>query len=165
MLQIIRAGSMHLPAIHDLANVIWPDTFREILSAEQITYMLNLMYNIEVLMELQKKKDHQFLLAILKDEPVGFAFYHPKENYPSISRLSKIYLLSYHQRKGIGKKIIDYICKELVAGGFSLLELNVNRNNKALGFYEKLGFEIAGEEDIDIGQGYFMNDYILQRRL
>ena len=165
MIQIIRAGSIHLPAIHGLAHVIWPDTFREILSAGQITYMLNLMYNMEALMELEKKKDHQFLLAILKDEPVGFALYHPKENFPSISRLSKIYLLSSHQGKGIGKNIIDYICKELVAGGFSLLELNVNRNNKALGFYEKLGFEIAGEEDIDIGQGYFMNDYILQRRL
>jgi ribosomal protein S18 acetylase RimI-like enzyme len=43
--------------------------------------------------------------------------------------------------------------------------LNVNRNNKALGFYQKFGFVILREEDIDIGNGYFMNDYIMVCKL
>jgi ribosomal protein S18 acetylase RimI-like enzyme len=43
--------------------------------------------------------------------------------------------------------------------------VNVNRHNKALHFYEKYGFKIIREEDIDIGEGYFMNDYVMELKL
>jgi ribosomal protein S18 acetylase RimI-like enzyme len=49
-------------------------------------------------------------------------------------------------------------------GATSLL-LNVNRNNPTKGFYEKLGFTVIKEEDIDIGNGYFMNDYVMEKKV
>ncbi|MGZ8545109.1 MAG: GNAT family N-acetyltransferase, partial [Flavisolibacter sp.] len=49
--------------------------------------------------------------------------------------------------------------------GATVLRLNVNRNNSARSFYEKLGFEMIGEEDIDIGNGYFMNDYVMEKKI
>lgn len=45
----------------------------------------------------------------------------------------------------------------------TVLELNVNRQNKARIFYEKFGFVIVEEKDIPIGNGYFMNDYVMQK--
>jgi diamine N-acetyltransferase len=49
--------------------------------------------------------------------------------------------------------------------GATRLRLNVNRFNKAVGFYENFGFRVIGQEDIDIGQGYFMNDYIMEKNI
>lgn len=42
-----------------------------------------------------------------------------------------------------------------------LMELNVNRNNKALQFYEYMGMRKLREGDFPIGNGYYMNDYIM----
>ena len=77
-------------------------------------------------------------------------------------KLHKIYALPDQQGKGIGKFIINYISGEIKPIGATALQLNVNRYNKAKGFYEKLGFKVIGEEDIDIGNGYLMNDYIME---
>ena len=51
------------------------------------------------------------------------------------------------------------------AKGGTTLQLNVNRQNNAKEFYEKMGFAVIGEEDIDIGSGYYMNDYIMEKKL
>jgi len=49
--------------------------------------------------------------------------------------------------------------------GASSLQLNVNRNNNAKVFYEKIGFAVIKEEDIDIGNGYLMNDYVMEKKV
>ena len=48
--------------------------------------------------------------------------------------------------------------------GKETLDLNVNRHNKAKNFYEKMGFQVAYEEDIPIGK-YWMNDYVMRKIL
>ena len=42
-----------------------------------------------------------------------------------------------------------------------VMELNVNRNNKALRFYERMGMHKDREGDFPIGNGFYMNDYIM----
>ena len=59
-------------------------------------------------------------------------------------------------------KFLNYVITEIKKTGATSLQLNVNRHNKALHFYEKQGFKIIREEDIDIGEGYFMNDYVME---
>ena len=61
----------------------------------------------------------------------------------------------------VGKILLDFIITDIHPNGATNLELNVNRHNKALGFYQRSGFTILREEDIDIGNGYFMNDYVM----
>ena len=58
--------------------------------------------------------------------------------------------------------MLQYIMNEISLKGLTYLELNVNRQNTAIGFYKKLGFKIIAEEDIPIGNGFFMNDYVMQ---
>jgi ribosomal protein S18 acetylase RimI-like enzyme len=95
--------------------------------------------------------------------PVGFASY--SEVNPSIYKLHKIYILPNQQGFGIGKQVIDYIIDDIQQRGATALQLNVNRNNPAKNFYEKIGFEVVRSEDGDIGNGYFMNDYIMEKKL
>ena len=60
---------------------------------------------------------------------------------------------------------MDYIEEKLKHEKAAALRLNVNRHNKARHFYEKLGFGIIGEEDVDIGHGIYQMDYVMEKKL
>jgi ribosomal protein S18 acetylase RimI-like enzyme len=108
-------------------------------------------------------QQHTFLMVEQEGEPIAFAAYSTVE--PGISKLHKIYVHQKTQGQGIGKQLIDYIVGQLQTQNIHTLRLNVNRQNKARFFYEKLGFEITKEEDIDIGKGYFMVDYVMEKAI
>lgn len=74
-------------------------------------------------------------------------------------------MLPSMQGKGAGRFVINEILKAIHRKGGHALQLNVNRNNKAVDFYKKFGFEIIREEDINIGNGYFMNDYVMEKKI
>ena len=145
-----------------LAQQIWPFAYKDIVSQDQVRYMLNLIYSPESLRE-QFNQKHQFLIVELDEEPVGFASYSRIDN-AGLYKLQKLYVLPSMQGKGLGKAMIDFIVDQLKPQGIRALQLNVNRNNKARLFYEKEGFNIIKEEDIDIGNNYFMNDYVMEKK-
>lgn len=160
---IIReAVAGDLETIERLAHAIWPQTYGAIISAGQIRYMLQLIYSQPALQQ-QMQQQHQFLIAELDAQPVGYADYSPYA--PGVYKLHKIYVDTGIQGKGVGKVLIDYITAKLLQQNVHTLRLNVNRLNKARYFYEKLGFTVTGKEDIDIGNDYFMNDYIMEKQL
>ncbi len=105
---------------------------------------------------------HHFIIVSDNDIPVGFASYSPKEKNSSVFRLHKIYVLPEQQGKGTGKIPLEYVINSVKEMGATSLELNVNRFNKARYFYEKQGFVVTGEQDIDIGGSFFMNDYLME---
>jgi len=82
-----------------------------------------------------------------------------------VYKLHKLYVLTSSQGYGAGRFMLDKILEDIKQRNGKTLILNVNRNNPALHFYLKLGFIISGEEDIDIGNGFFMNDYIMKKQL
>jgi RsiW-degrading membrane proteinase PrsW (M82 family)/GNAT superfamily N-acetyltransferase len=162
VLTIKYASETDVPLIRSLAQQIWPKTYATILSQEQIDYMMKMMYSEHAIKE-QMQKDYQFIIVYNSGIHVGFAAYGEIE--PSVFKLFKIYVLSSQQGKGTGKFIIEQIINEVKSKGATTLQLNVNRYNKARLFYEKLGFEVVRAEDIDIGSGYFMNDYLMEKKL
>ena len=147
-----------------LAQQIWPDTYKDILSQGQLDYMMNLFYSPASLKNQMTNQKHVFILIEDEDNPVGFASYSLIKK-PGIYKLHKIYVLTSQQGKGLGKTIIDFIVNDIRPKGATALQLNVNRNNKAKNFYERLGFAVIKEEDIDIGNHFFMNDYVMERSL
>jgi diamine N-acetyltransferase len=166
MMTVQQAGIEHIRLIMDIAGQTWPAAYREILSPAQMQYMLTLFYSEASLQEQMLQKQHRFILVFDNDAAVGFASYSPKSNQePTVYRLHKIYLLPNQQGRGTGKFLLDYIISDIKNSNAAALELNVNRNNKAQYFYQKHGFEIIKEEDIDIGNGYFMNDYVMRKVL
>ncbi len=161
-LRLRQAIQKDIPLIKDLSHKIWPSAYGAILSAQQIDYMLKMMYSEESLLG-QMKERHEFIIVNDGQTPVGFASFSLVEN--GIYKLHKLYVMPQNQGKGTGKFVITEILKAMVRKGGTALRLNVNRNNKAKEFYEKLGFVIINEEDIDIGNGYFMNDYVMERKI
>lgn len=158
-LSIRRAMIKDIPLIRELSQKIWPATYGAIISSEQLEYMLELMYSEEALKK-QMDEQHEFIIVSDGAEPIGFASFSLVE--PAKYKLHKIYILPGSQGKGAGRFVIEQVIKAIIRKGGTALKLNVNRNNKARGFYERLGFIMIGEEDIDIGNGYFMNDYIME---
>ena len=147
-----------------LAYQIWPMAYKDILSLDQLQYMLKLIYSPSALQKQMVEDQHHFLIAELEEEPVGFASFS-KLDSPGTFKLQKLYIRTDIQGKGLGKALLSQVEETAIAEGGTHLHLNVNRNNKALAFYEKMGFVIIDEEDIDIGSNYLMNDYVLEKKL
>lgn len=153
--------SREMNIVQVLAHATWPDTFKEILSSEQITYMLDWMYNLETLAK-QVDNGHTFYVYFENEIPLGFIgieLHHPTAE---ALKIHKLYVLPNTQGKGIGKQLITKAIEIAKANGINELILNVNRFNKAVEFYKNLGFTIAYEENIDIGNGYLMEDFVMK---
>lgn len=165
MVKIITAQPEQLQIIREIALVTWPHTFREILTPSQIEYMLNMMYSPAALQQQTAEKGHVFLLADVDGTYGGFAAYELNYKQQPVSKLHKIYILPSMQGRQVGKALINEVARIAREGGMQRLSLNVNRHNKATGFYERIGFSKTGEEDIDIGNGFFMNDAIMEMPL
>lgn len=164
-MEIIVAGEEHFPIIREIAHQTWPDTFRTILSPQQIDYMLEWMYSIDSLKKQVHEQKHVFLLVKDADKFQGFVSYETHYKGRSATKIHKIYILPESQGKSIGKKLMSRIGEEALKHGDSLITLNVNRHNKAAEVYKRLGFKIVQEENIPIGNGFFMNDFVMEKSL
>jgi ribosomal protein S18 acetylase RimI-like enzyme len=165
MLTIKPAGLSDVLLINELAHRIWPIAYKNIISADQMEYMLDLIYSPSSLKKQIKSLAHKFVIVYNDKRPVGFASYCKKLKSTDTFKLHKVYILQSEHGKGMGKLVLENIIADIQPNGAKFLELNVNRNNKAVEFYKKLGFRIIAEEDIDIDNGYFMNDYIMRKKL
>ena len=125
--------------------------------------MIDMMYSPASLQKQMEEDDCTFIIVYNENEPVGFASFNESE--PAIWKLNKIYVLQSQQGKGTGKFMINYIISDIKSKAAKALQLQVNRNNKAKNFYEKLGFEVIKTADFEIGNGYFMNDYVMELSL
>jgi len=158
------ATTAEIPLIQELTEQIWRPTYKEILTPAQIEYMLDMMYSTPALTKQMTELQHQFLLLYDDASPIGFASYSTLDT-PGIYKLHKIYVHGNYQGKGVGKFFINTVADRVKAAGAHILELDVNRGNKARFFYEKLGFSILKNKDTDIGNGYLMTDYVMQKPL
>jgi diamine N-acetyltransferase len=162
LFSIKNASVDDVPLIRELTFKVWPQTYAAIISQQQIDYMLEMMYS-EASLKKQMDEGCRFIIIYDEKEPVGFAAY--QEIKSTIWKLHKIYILTTQQGRGTGKFVIDHIIKEIEKEGATALQLQVNRHNKARSFYEKIGFTVIEEADFDIGNGYFMNDYVMEKKL
>ena len=132
---IIRQAEIDdLATIGFLAQQIWPGTYGSILPAEQLQYMMDLIYSPDLLQQQMVRHKHVFLLAELDEEPVGFASYSPLKE-TGVYKLHKLYVHPKTQGKGIGKTLVDFIIDQIPNTEATTLRLNVNRHNKARQLY------------------------------
>jgi Sortase and related acyltransferases len=163
MFSIKKAGTNDIPLIRELTFRVWPQTYASILTQEQIDYMLEMMYSENSLQKQMTKDGCQFVIVYEDGNPVGFASYNEEE--PRRWKLNKIYILRNQQGKGTGKYVISYIIEEIKKQDATSLFLQVNQYNNAKAFYERLGFSEVDFINLDIGNGFFMNDYIMEKKL
>lgn len=143
----------------EIAEATWPHTYGNIISPEQISFMLDEMYS-ETALQKQWEQGHCFWMAFQGAQALGFASYGPCTT-PQHYKLHKLYVLPQAQGQQVGQRLIEQVIADLKTCNAQQLQLNVNRHNKALSFYQKMGFKILKSVDIEIGKGFFMNDYIM----
>ena len=161
-----RVGPESIMLIHDMAEVVFRHTYREILSAEQMEYMMDWMYSPSSL-EHQMSEGHVYYIAFSEEVPCGYVSVRPDgiaDDDRMLWHLQKIYVLPSEQGNGLGRILFDKVMEHVTRESYgrpALLELNVNRNNSAVGFYQHLGLKILRQGDFHIGNGFYMNDYIM----
>lgn len=164
MFEIRKATKDDCPQIRQLAEQIFPATYKEIISQEQIDFMMDWMYSIS---NLNKQMDdgHIYFLAYRETAPVGYVSVEQQDK--DLFHLQKIYVLGSEQGTGCGKFLFTEAVKyiKMVHPAPCTMELNVNRENRAIRFYEHMGMHKARQGDFPIGNGYFMNDYIMSMEL
>lgn len=158
-IRLVERAELHI--LENLARRIWPHTYSDIISTEQMEFMLNWMYSTETLGQ-QWQDEHEFYLISKDNTDVGFI---ALEQTGQELKVNKVYVLPETQGCGAGKQLMDKAIERARAKNCTHLFLQVNRANKAKFFYDKLGFTIRSEEDFDIGNGFFMNDYVMELAL
>ncbi|SFD79825.1 GNAT family N-acetyltransferase [Flavobacterium phragmitis] len=165
MIKITEASIEDIAKIQEIANITWPITYGEILTSEQLEYMLDLIYSDEALSKQIQNKEELFYLVSDSESVIGFIGIEHHYKNEAITKIHKIYLLPETQGKGYGKTVFESIEKLALENNSNELLLNVNRFNTALNFYKKLGFEIKETVDIEIGKGYLMEDYVMGKHI
>ncbi|GAC1603861.1 MAG: GNAT family N-acetyltransferase [Hymenobacter sp.] len=164
----IEPATLHdIPTIIQLAEATWEPTYRFIISREQIEYMYRVIYTPASLQRQMTEQHHSFLLAYVAGEPAGFASFSPLlagDADGAGFKMHKIYVLPTRQGQGLGVHLIEAVENAARLAGGQFLDLNVNRYNPAIAFYERRGFARQREVDVPIGP-YFMNDYIMRKAL
>lgn len=144
-----------------MAAVVFPDTYKDILSSAQIDYMMEWMYSEESLRRQMSEEGHIYYVACREGKAAGYLSIQPEGEH--VYHLQKLYILPSFQGMQLGRLLFEQAIAAIKAlhPAPCQMRLNVNRHNKALTFYQKMGMKKVDEGDFPIGNGYYMNDYIM----
>ncbi|MBL1223412.1 GNAT family N-acetyltransferase [Chryseobacterium sp. L7] len=162
-MKLVEATEKDIPLIQDLARRSWENAYAEILSNEQMEYMLSEMYSeAEIGGHLQHPDYHYYLI---RDENNGsfegfIGYQHHYEG--SSTKLHRIYLVPESKGKGFGKGALEFLHQKVSESGDGRIILNVNKHNAARNFYESQGYRVYDEGTFDIGNGFVMDDYLME---
>ena len=164
MISFKKATKVDIPQIQELAKKSWNSAYQNILSQDQIDYMLQQMYSEEEISNHLENPNYHYYL-ILKAETaagfIGFEFHY--EN--ATTKLHRIYLLEDFKGRGLGKAAINFLKGKSSETSDNRIILNVNKNNPAKQMYESQGFNIYKEAIFEIGNGYVMDDFLMELHL
>jgi len=161
-MKLISCKIEQLSIVINLTKQIWPIAYGQILSKSQLDYMIDTFYNETALRKQIEDKGHVFYLAQDdKDNYVGFVSYEINCE-PHKTKIHKIYVLPESQGTGLGRQFFELVKDKATENNQKAIFLNVNKYNNALHFYTKLGFAKVKDEVIAIGNGYVMDDYVME---
>jgi ribosomal protein S18 acetylase RimI-like enzyme len=162
MLAIAPLADDDIDALCALARDVWRAHYPAIIGTAQTEYMLDQRYVPSLIREELARGVWWDTLA--EDGTLlAFASSLPWE-MPGTVKLDKLYVHPQHQRMGYGGALLEHTCERAARLGFSKVLLAVNKHNtKAINAYRKHGFEIAEAIVKDIGGGFVMDDYIMEK--
>ena len=162
---IIPAREDELPAVARLAEIVWRRHYPGIITERQIDYMLARGYALPVLKRYLEDAGSGLTLARSDDAAVGFAA-HLLADDPRAMKLDKLYVLHEYQGQRVGRRLIDHVVAAARHAGCTKVVLNVNRKNaSAITVYERCEFVVREWVDVPIGDGFMMEDYVMERKL
>lgn len=160
-MKIVKAAIEDIKLIQEIAEKSWRSHYPGIISHEQIDYMLDVMYSeSELKKHFENPNYHYYLLG---DNEIflgimGFENHFEKDT----TKLHRIYLLEEAKGKGLGKFALNFLKEQVKNSGNKRIILNVNKENPSYHFYLSQGFKVYKETVLQIGNGYVMDDYIME---
>jgi GNAT superfamily N-acetyltransferase len=163
--QIFPAEEKHLPALAELAGVIWRQHYPGIISHEQIEYMLGKMYALDMLCDDLRLRGIHFYRLVVDGRMVGFASIGPTD-VRTIWKLHKLYVLPEMHGAGLGSQLLQHCEAEARRFGAWRLMLAVNKRNvRPIAAYRRNGFAVIQSVVTDFGAGFVMDDFIMAKDL
>jgi len=151
--------------VRNLAEEIWPGVYGTILSNTQIAYMIELMY-AKPIIAAEVAAGIKYYLAMSGKTPAGYLSFGQSADDPETLKLHKLYLHKEFRGNGFGKKMIQFAIEQARQDGYKKLKLNVNKNNAAsIAVYKKCGLTMDSAVTVDIGNSFFMDDYVFSINL
>ena len=161
-ISIIQAKPDDAEAVSALGHRIWQAHYPSIISQEQIDYMLNLWYTPDYLRQCFENEKQRFYLGYLDEVLSGFIAYWPTDE-DGVMFISRLYVDLQSHGKGLGSALLEKPANE---ANIHTLRLHVNRHNvNSINYYQKRGFKPVGEQITEIGEGYVMDDYVMEKSL
>ena len=158
----IASSKTDFNTIAELASLIWKEHYTPIIGIEQVDYMLDKFQSVNAIKK-QIEEGAEYYLISHEESQVGYISVSQKKN--SLF-LSKIYILSSIRGKGVGKKAMQFIEDLAIEKQCNTVSLTVNKNNtNSIKAYEKMGFVKVKEIVIDIGNGFVMDDFKMEKSL
>ena len=149
-----------IEVVESLAAEIWTEHYIPIIGKAQVDYMLD-RYQSKQSISDQMNSGFLYFLVQEDNQFIGYIGVQPKEDELF---LSKIYIKSFERGKGLGKKAIQFIERLAREKGLKKIVLTVNKNNRvAIKAYEKLGFRNVSSVIQEIGGGFIMDDYKMEK--
>ena len=155
-MELIKVKNEDIKDLAKLTDEIWHEYWPCILSAEQIDYMVEKFQSENAIFNQIKNENYTYYFINYENKNVGYVGISPHSDYLF---LSKLYIKKEFRHKGIGKAVFEKI-KDF---GFDKIQLTVNKYNKnTIDAYLKYGFKIIDSVVSDIGNGFVMDDYIME---
>ncbi len=158
------ASEQDVVEVSRLAYEIWPEHYRPIIGQAQVDYMLEKFQSADAI-AAQLREGYEYFLALDRGMSAGYLAILPNVNESKLL-LSKIYVLKQLRGRGLGKDMLEFVetvCRER---GIRTLWLTVNKNNKAsIDWYQRMGFVSIGATVQDIGEGFVMDDFIMEKNV
>ncbi|AGA59669.1 acetyltransferase [Thermobacillus composti KWC4] len=146
-----------------LADEIWKEHYISIITAEQINYMLDKFQSVPAISDQIGNQGYEYYLMLVDGDPAGYLAIKPEA---SKLFLSKFYLLKAYRGRGFGSRAIGFLADLCKERKLSAIWLTVNRHNaSSIAVYERNGFRIVRTQVADIGGGYVMDDYVMEKEV
>lgn len=159
-IEIVPLTPPRLEAVCRLARRIWQDTYPGIISQQQIDAMLADRYSPQAILAQLDDPRHSWLIALSGRDLSGFAHAYLEHG---ACKLDKLYVDPCRQRCGVGSALFEAIRGFARQHRAQRLWLQVNRHNtRAISAYRKYGFEIVEARVFEIGDGFVMDDYVME---
>lgn len=152
--------------IKDLAQLtseIWHEYWVEILSPEQINYMVEKFQSEEAITKQIAEENYTYFYIEKNNKIAGYIGLSKKEDYLF---LSKLYIKKDFRHQGIGTQVFEFIKEFALKNNYKKIILTVNKyNTNTIKAYYKWGFKEIDSVVTDIGNGFVMDDYIMEYSL
>ena len=164
--RIRRIAADELPMVQKLGHKIWAQCYPGIISEQQIDYMLSIWYQPAAMAREMELRDVWYaLVEVAGHGAVGYVSF---EKYPAteLCFINKLYLLAEMHGRGLGCLILDWVSDRAREMGCKHLQLRVNKANApAIRAYLRAGFVFLDDVCSDIGSGFVMDDFRMEKAL